>query len=104
MYNSIYAFFKDRFNVDLSNTEYYYTTLSGRAGFYNPVIDTVFLDDSKNPITRELTLVHELTHRLVYLLSYLVDDEEEFCKGVTREYVKEAFGEQGLLLLHEWLS
>ena len=100
----IYKFFNDMFNMDMSDSAYYWNDeLVDRVGTYDYVDDVIYINPSLNSIARELTLVHELTHRLCYMLSLYTVDEEAYCKQVTTDYVEQVFGIQGLTLLGDWL-
>lgn len=100
-YNKVFEFFKEQYKIDLSDTEYYIFELVGRNGFYNPIEDVVFVDCHINMINRELTFVHELTHRMIHINSIETNDEEEYCKQVVLEYVKYEFNEEAVTLLKD---
>lgn len=95
----IFKFFMHKYNVDLSKTKIYTIDLIGRNGCYDYIEDEVYIDPSLNSITRELALVHELTHKIVHLLKLAVIDEEAYCKEVTLEYAKQEFNEVAVTLI-----
>ena len=103
MLNTIMKFFMDTYNLDLSDSKIYYLELIGRKGFYNYEEDMIVVDSNINSIDRELTLVHELTHRMVYLLGLITKDEEAYCKEVTLDYVRQEFNEVAVTLLKDYV-
>jgi Zn-dependent peptidase ImmA (M78 family) len=96
---TIFKFFMNKYNLDLSTTKIYIIDLVGKNGAYDYIEDEVYIDHTLNAITRELTLVHELTHKIVYVLELDVIDEEAYCKEVTLEYVKQEFNEVAVTLV-----
>lgn len=99
--DTILQFFNNTYNQDLSDTRIFFLQLDGKAGVYNPLDDEVYINREYNSISRELTIIHEYTHRMIALNNIQVPltEEEEFCRYVTLEYVKQVFGEEGLTLV-----
>ena len=99
--DTILQFFNINYGQDLSNTKVFFISLNNKAGAYNNMDDEVYINSDYNSITRELTIVHELTHRMIALndIQVSLTEEEEFCKYVTLEYVKEFFGEKAVKLV-----
>lgn len=101
----IYDFFISNYNVDLSDTKVYYISLVDRAGFYDTCEDIIVINSDYNSITRELTLIHELTHRMIAIISNIsisdIDTEESYCKYVTLLYVEKVFGKEAVSLVKD---
>lgn len=99
----INQFFIDMFGEDLSDTKVFFISLTGRAGYYDPDDDVVYINSDYNTLTRELTLVHEYTHRMVLIKGWCIsiDLEEEYCKHVTLLYVEQVFGAEAIELVKD---
>ena len=101
--NEINKFFIKTFNQDLSDTKVFFISLDNKAGMYNGMDDEVYINSDYNSITREFTLIHELTHRMIALndIQVSLTEEEDFCKYVTLEYIRQFFGEEAIALVQE---
>lgn len=101
--NKINEFFINTFNQDLSDTKVFFISLINRAGYYDSECDEVYINSNYNSITREFTLIHELTHRMIALndIQVSLTEEEDFCKYVTLEYIRQFFGEEAIALVQE---
>lgn len=101
--NKINEFFINTFNQDLSDTKVFFISLNNKAGVYNNIDDEVYINSDYNSITRELTIVHEYTHRMIALndIQVSLTEEEDFCKYVTLEYIRQFFGEEAIALVQE---
>lgn len=101
--NKINEFFINTFNQDLSDTKVFFISLINRAGCYDSECDEVYINSNYNSITREFTIVHEYTHRMIALndIQVPLTEEEDFCKYVTLEYIRQFFGEEAIALVQE---
>lgn len=101
--NKINEFFINTFNQDLSDTKVFFISLNNKAGVYNNIDDEVYINSDYNSITKELTIVHEYTHRMIALndIQVSLTEEEDFCKYVTLEYIRQFFGEEAIALVQE---
>lgn len=98
----IFNFFISEYHVDLRDTKIFFISLN-QAGYYNVNDDYIAINSNNNNITRELTIIHELTHRMITLNNWIIpiDIEEEYCKYVTLLYVEKTFGKNAVNLVKD---
>lgn len=101
--NKVIQYLSNRYSRDLSNTKVFFIALEGRAGYYDTYNKEVYINTNNNGLTKELTLVHELTHRIIDLNNWEmpIEKEEKYCKFVTIQYVRHMFGEDAVELVKD---
>lgn len=78
--NSIILFFKETFDVDVSNKEIAYgKVVSNNLGEYSTIFDTITIKEGLSGIKLESTIVHELMHHVQhsYNKSFTIDIEKD---------------------------